>query len=133
MVVDTELFHIAHKLVDLYATNAVSSFHLYLLLPFPVLSFCCPLSVAVYGVTICLEKLKMSRNLRAVILSGKINFTLGATPFFDSALVVCNAVQKCTGVLRYYTAVTQIKLEKFALDGSVECCAPPPRWCDLEL
>ena len=25
------------------------------------------------------------------------------------------------------------KLEKVALDGSVECCAPPPRWCDLEL
>jgi len=27
----------------------------------------------------------------------------------------------------------QTKLEKVALDGSVECCAPPPRWCDLEL
>ena len=27
----------------------------------------------------------------------------------------------------------KIKLEKVALDGSVECCAPPPRWCDLEL
>jgi len=26
-----------------------------------------------------------------------------------------------------------IILEKVALDGSVECCAPPPRWCDLEL
>jgi len=25
------------------------------------------------------------------------------------------------------------KLEKVALDGSVECCAPPQRWCDLEL
>jgi len=25
------------------------------------------------------------------------------------------------------------RLEKVALDGSVECCAPPPRWCDLEL
>jgi len=25
------------------------------------------------------------------------------------------------------------KLEKVALDGSVECCEPPPRWCDLEL
>jgi len=25
------------------------------------------------------------------------------------------------------------KLEKVALDGSIECCAPPPRWCDLEL
>jgi len=27
----------------------------------------------------------------------------------------------------------QSKLEKVALDGSVECCAPPPRWRDLEL
>jgi len=25
------------------------------------------------------------------------------------------------------------ELEKVALDGSIECCAPPPRWCDLEL
>ena len=25
------------------------------------------------------------------------------------------------------------KLEKVALDGYVECCAPPPQWCDLEL
>jgi len=25
------------------------------------------------------------------------------------------------------------QLEKVALDGSVECCAPPPRWCNLEL
>ena len=25
------------------------------------------------------------------------------------------------------------QLEKVALDGNVECCAPPPRWCDLEL
>jgi len=25
------------------------------------------------------------------------------------------------------------KLEKVALDDSVECCAPPPRWRDLEL
>jgi len=25
------------------------------------------------------------------------------------------------------------ELEKVALDGSVECCATPPRWCDLEL
>jgi len=25
------------------------------------------------------------------------------------------------------------KLEKVALDGSIESCAPPPRWCDLEL
>ena len=25
------------------------------------------------------------------------------------------------------------RLEKVAVDGSVECCAPPPRWCDLEL
>ena len=24
-----------------------------------------------------------------------------------------------------------LKLEKVALDGSVECCAPPPRWCAL--
>jgi len=24
------------------------------------------------------------------------------------------------------------QLEKVALDGSVECCAPPPRWCDLD-
>ena len=26
-----------------------------------------------------------------------------------------------------------LQLEKVALDCSVECCAPPPRWCDLEL
>ena len=26
----------------------------------------------------------------------------------------------------------KLKLEKVALDGSVECCAPPPRWCDLD-
>ena len=28
---------------------------------------------------------------------------------------------------------TDVKLEKVALDGSVECCVPPPRWCDLDL
>ena len=28
---------------------------------------------------------------------------------------------------------TRGRLEKVALDGSVECCAPPPRWRDLEL
>jgi len=28
---------------------------------------------------------------------------------------------------------SKTKLEKVALDGSVECCAPPPRWCDLVL
>jgi len=26
-----------------------------------------------------------------------------------------------------------LKLEKVALDSSVECCAPPPGWRDLEL
>jgi len=35
--------------------------------------------------------------------------------------------QGCSSRLSYS------KLEKVALDGSVECCAPPPRWCDLEL
>ena len=29
--------------------------------------------------------------------------------------------------------IHSVKQEKVALDGSVECCAPPPRWCDLEL
>ena len=29
--------------------------------------------------------------------------------------------------------VKHLQLEKVALDGSVECCSPPPRWCDLEL
>ena len=29
--------------------------------------------------------------------------------------------------------IYMIRLEKVALAGSVECCAPPPRWCDLEL
>jgi len=27
----------------------------------------------------------------------------------------------------------EVQLEKVALDGSVECCAPPPRWWDLDL
>ena len=31
-----------------------------------------------------------------------------------------------------FTTVTVI-LEKVALEGSVECCAPPPGWHDLEL
>ena len=40
------------------------------------------------------------------------------------------ATGKCTIT---YPAIVQKELEKVALDGSVECCAPPPRWCDLEL
>jgi len=32
-----------------------------------------------------------------------------------------------------YSNSLNFKLEKVALDGSVECCVPPPRWCDLEL
>jgi len=34
---------------------------------------------------------------------------------------------------RILCKATRVRLEKVALDGSVECCAPPPRWCDLEL
>jgi len=42
--------------------------------------------------------------------------------------------QKCTQIKpQWYNCNTKFKLEKVALDGSVECCAPPPRWCDLDL
>ena len=33
----------------------------------------------------------------------------------------------------FMSVKTICKLEKVALDGSVECCVPPPRWRDLEL
>ena len=32
-----------------------------------------------------------------------------------------------------YAGRSSVEQEKVALDGSVECCTPPPRWCDLEL
>ena len=38
-----------------------------------------------------------------------------------------------TPILIPNTDETYKILEKVALDGSVECCAPLPRWCDLEL
>jgi len=43
-------------------------------------------------------------------------------------------VQKVHGMKHPgYEKSTNGKLEKVALNGSVECCAPPPQWCDLEL
>ena len=48
------------------------------------------------------------------------------------------AIRTGTGVLLTNTQPVKskyicCKLEKVALDGSVECCAPPPGWRDLEL
>jgi len=43
------------------------------------------------------------------------------------------ANEKHKDAIVYVFEKTTNKLEKVALNGSVECCAPPPRWCDLEL
>jgi len=58
--------------------------------------------------------------------------------FFITPLVllVLGLIPFLSPVQRHHTYMRSwlhVKLEKVALDGSVECCAPPPRWCDLEL
>jgi len=54
---------------------------------------------------------------------------------------MCNTASwRQDGIIRNYVidrdqakVIDKAILEKVALDGSVECYAPPPRWCDLEL
>ena len=50
-------------------------------------------------------------------------------------ILVCNFISNLSDLSHFcqITGLTHYQLEKVALDGSVECCAPPPRWCDLEL
>ena len=57
--------------------------------------------------------------LRArITLSHSLTVSVGVSKFDYTGLILVDST---------------VKLEKVALDGSVECCAPPPRWCDLEL
>jgi len=49
------------------------------------------------------------------------------------AKLLAGAVAEYRSDVRIKLCHRHSELEKVALDGSVECCAPPPRWCDLEL
>jgi len=73
-------------------------------------------------------------NIGVIQTSQHCYFSLKVEPTTDSNHILRKSTEDDnTENLNNKTKHKQTQLEKVALDGSVKCCAPPPRWCDLEL
>ena len=72
-----------------------------------------------YRSRVCSSRLAICRLIQWLFMAEAVCILHTAT----ENLIICSTAIACMG---------QIKLEKVALDGSVECCAPPPRWRDLD-
>jgi len=73
------------------------------------------------------------RNKRQVVFKEKVQLDRATLATEEGAETKLYRLIARTSCVIDKTGQTDTKLEKVALDGSVECCAPPPRWCDLEV
>ena len=72
---------------------------------------------------------EQSRHGTAPVTSPLTKVLYGATQLSFNFTATCELFHSCVALYQIPVMWTR----KSCTDGSVECCAPAPRWCDLEL